>query len=135
MPATPVRMNPASLPDTGKIGYSQISIAHSSHLAFVSGQVAWRAAGGVVPETIAEQTVIVIENLQHALKALDASAKDIVQLRLYLTDTGAQTQAIVMPLIMSFLDGVQPSLTGIGVTSLAAPELLIEVEMVVQAPA
>lgn len=141
MPATPVRLNPVTMPDAGKVGYSQISIAGSRQLAFVSGQVAWRssqaadAQGTEVPQSIAEQTNIVIENLQHALEALGAMAQHIVQLRLYLTDTSAQAQAIVMPLIMAFLAGAQPSLTGIGVASLAAPELLIEIEMVVQCPA
>ena len=140
MSATPVRMNPTSMPDAGKVRYSQISIAGSGQLAFVSGQVAWRssqaadAEDAAVPESIAEQTGIVIENLQHALAALGATAQHIVQLRLYLIDTGAPTQTTVMPLIMAFLDGAQPSLTGIGVASLAAPELLIEVELVVQCP-
>ena len=41
-----------------------------------------------------------------------------------------------MPRIAEFLDGAQPSLTGIGVVALAGPELLIEIEieMVVRVP-
>ena len=31
-----VRMNPATLPDAGKVGYSQISIANPGRLAFIS---------------------------------------------------------------------------------------------------
>lgn len=132
MSVMPERMNPSSMPDTGKVGYSQISIADASRLAFVSGQVAWRAEGGAVPETIDGQTDIVIENLQGALDALGAATDDIVQLRLYMTDVGPDAQGIAMGKLMSFLDGAEPSLTGIGVAALAMPELLIEIEMVVQ---
>ncbi|MEM7684422.1 MAG: RidA family protein [Paracoccaceae bacterium] len=126
------RMNPPALPDAGKIGYSQISIAHSGRLAFVSGQVAWRPDGAPAPGSLAEQTAMVVTNLQAALDALQASTDDIVQMRIYVTDLRSETQEIAMTEIIRFLDGAKPSLTGIGVTALAAPDLQIEVEMVVQ---
>lgn len=132
MSSTLIRMNPQALPDAGKAGYSQITIADPARLAFVSGQVAWRADGGAVPGTLAEQTAIVIENLQSALAAVDASPQDIVQMRIYMTDMQPGNMDIAVSLVMEFLDGVQPSLTGIGVAALAAPELQIEIEMVVQ---
>ncbi|WP_372426134.1 RidA family protein [Salinarimonas chemoclinalis] len=127
-------MNPATLPDAGEVGYSQISVAGPVRLAFVSGQVAWRAEGGAVPGSLAEQAAVVVENLRHALDALGAAPDDIVQMRVYLTDVRPQAQEIAMTEIMRFLGGAQPSLTGIGVTALAAPDLQIEIEMVVQAP-
>ena len=129
------RMNPPALPDAGNVGYSQISIAHPAPLAFVSGQVAWRADGAATPASLAEQTAIVVENLQGALDALRASSDDIVQMRIYLTDLRPETQEIAMAEILRFLDGAQPSLTGVGVTALAGPDLQIEVEMVVQVTA
>jgi enamine deaminase RidA (YjgF/YER057c/UK114 family) len=126
------RMNPPTLPDAGKVGYSQISIAQPAPLAFVSGQVAWRADGTAPPSSMVEQTAIVVANLQRALNALQASPDDIIQMRIYMTDLRPETQEITMTEILRFLDGAQPSLTGIGVSALAAPELQIEVEMVVQ---
>ncbi|MCV0428898.1 MAG: RidA family protein, partial [Roseibium sp.] len=116
-------------------GYSQISIVDPHRLAFVSGQVAWRRDGGSVPGNIAEQTAIVIGNLREALVAIRAKPRDIVQMRLYVTDLGDEAQEIVMTQLAKFLDGTQPSLTGIGVNALAAPDLKIEMEMVVQVPA
>lgn len=135
MTATITRMNPKALPDAGKVGYSQISIAEPGRLAFVSGQVAWRAESGVVPGSLAEQTAVVIENLQGALTAIGAEPHHIVQMRAYLTDLRTETLETVMGQLAVFLDGTQPSLTGIGVAALAVPELQIEVEMVVQVPA
>lgn len=128
------RMNPSTLPDAGKVGYSQISVAHPGPLAFVSGQVAWDATGGAVPESLAEQTAVVVKNLRIALDALDAKPDDIVQMRIYVTDLQPQTQEVAMGQIIQFLDGAQPSLTGVGVAALAATELQIEVEMVVRIP-
>ena len=105
MPTSITRINPKSLPEAGKVGYSQISVAPPGRLAFVSGQVAWRPNGGAVPGSLAEQTAIVIDNLKGALKALEASPQDIVQLRVYLTDLNPETQEIVMAGISRFRIG------------------------------
>ena len=128
------RINPKTLPDAGKVGYSQISVAGPGQLAFVSGQVAWRRETGPVPVSLAEQTAIVIENLKEALKSLQATPENIVQMRVYMTDLTSETQETAMTQILHFLDGARPSLTGIGVTALASPDLKIEIEMVVQVP-
>ena len=135
MSTTITRMNPPALPDAGKVGYSQISIVDPRRLAFISGQVAWRPDGSPVPGGMAEQAEIVIQNLQHALAAIGAKPHDIVQMRLYVTELGEETQEAVMSRLAAFLEGIQPSLTGIAVAALAAPDLKIEIEMVVQVPA
>jgi enamine deaminase RidA (YjgF/YER057c/UK114 family) len=127
-----IRMNPDTLPDAGKAGYSQITIANPGRLAFVSGQVAWDANGSVVPETLEAQTKQVVANLGGALRALNAGNRDIVQMRVYMTELNDEAMGIAMTQIMNFLDGEQPSLTGIGVAALAGPDLKIEIEMVVQ---
>lgn len=127
-----IRMNPDTLPDAGKAGYSQITIANPGRLAFVSGQVAWDANGSVVPETLEGQTKQVVANLGGALRALNAGNRDIVQMRVYMTELNDEAMGIAMTQIMNFLDGEQPSLTGIGVAALAGPDLKIEIEMVVQ---
>lgn len=134
MPLTLARLNPSALPDASKAGYSQISIVDPSRLAFVSGQVAWTTDGGDTPETIEAQTAIVVHNLQAALTALGAGPHDIVQMRIYVVDLTPETQEIAMRQIGTFLNGAQPSLTGIGVSALAGPDLKIEVEMVVRVP-
>lgn len=127
-------MNPATLPDAGKAGYSQITVADPGRLAFVSGQVAWASEGSVVPETLEAQTKQVIENLSRALEAVNAGPRDIVQMRIYMTDLNDENMGIAMTQIAVFLDGVKPSLTGVGVADLAGPDLKIEVEMIVQIP-
>src|SRR5215217_435613 len=130
MTNTITRINPAALPDTSRAGYSQISIVEPGRLAFVSGQVAWPKDGGA-PGTLAEQVEAVAENLSAALDELQATTQDIVQMRIYVVGLNDESMGIGMAAIGKFLAGAQPSLTGIGVSALAAPGLLIEVEMVV----
>lgn len=127
-----VRMNPAGMPDASKAGYSQISIVEQGKLAFISGQVAWPHDGGETPATLSGQTELVMKHAKAALTALGATPHDIVLLRIYVVGMTAQTQAEAMPQLMAFLDGAQPSLTGIGVSALASPDLLLEMEMVVR---
>ena len=120
------------MPDAGKAGYSQISVVDAGRLAFVSGQVAWRADGGEVPVTLAGQMPVVIDNLQSAMAAIGANTCDIAQMRVYVVDLTPESVDVAMTMISDFLDGAQPSLTGVGVAALASPELLVEIEMVVQ---
>jgi enamine deaminase RidA (YjgF/YER057c/UK114 family) len=127
-----IRMNPPSLPDASAAGYSQISVAEPGRLAFVSGQVAWQYAPEPTPETLRGQTEVVVGRLKAALEALGATPHDIVMLKIYMVALTPESMNESMPLVMAFLDGAQPSLTGVGVASLAAPDLLIEIEMIVQ---
>ncbi|MGJ3263321.1 MAG: RidA family protein [Salinarimonas sp.] len=134
MPAAVTRLNPTDLPNSGSIGYSQISISEPGRLAFVSGQVAWRPEGGAVPQALESQAAIVVANLRHALAALGARPDDIVQMRIFALDLRPEAQATIMGALAGFLDGAKPSLTGVGVAALATPELQLEIEMVVRPP-
>lgn len=129
----PIRLNPANLPTTEELGYSQISMTSGGRLAFVSGQVAMSgSAGASVPPGIVEQTELVLRNLSYALHALEVAPHDIVQLRIYAIDMSQTAIADLMKRVGGFLQGARPSLTGIGVSALASPDFLIEIEMVVQ---
>lgn len=103
-------------------------------MAYISGQVAWSADGKPTPETLEAQTELVVENARAALDAVGASARDIVMVRVYVVDLTPERMNAAMPTLLALFDGEQPSLTGIGVSALASPELQIEVEMVVRVP-
>lgn len=103
-------------------------------LAVISGQVAWRRDGGPTPDTLTEQTKLVVQHAKAALKAVNASQRDIVILDVYMMNLRPETQAEVMPHLSDLFEGIQPSLTGIGVAALAAPDLQIEVGMMVLLP-
>jgi enamine deaminase RidA (YjgF/YER057c/UK114 family) len=134
MTRTISRMNPPSLPNAGAMGYSQISVVEPGRMAYVSGQVAWRPNGEPAPELLGEQMDIVGLNAKAALDALGATTNDIVLTRLYVVNLTPARMDEVMPPFMQFLAGAQPSVTGVGVSALAAPDLQVEMELVVRLP-
>lgn len=125
-----VHLNPPSLPDASAFGHSQITIVEPSRLAFISGQVAWKAGGGAVPSDLVQQADLVIANARTALRAAGATPADLVMVRVYVVDLTPERLQAFMPILLTFLDGARPSLTGIGVAALAGPELQLEIEMV-----
>lgn len=129
-----VRLNPPALPDAGAMGYSQITIVEPGRLAFVSGQVAWRPGGEPAPEAFAAQAELVVHNVGKALDAVGASPADVVMMRAYVVDLTPERLEQLWPPVLAFLDGAQPSVTGIGVAALAAPDLLLEIELTVRLP-
>lgn len=129
------RLNPSTLPDASAAGYSQITTVEPGRLAFISGQVAWRRDGGPTPQSLAEQATLVVENAQAALAAVGAAASDVIMVRIYMVDLTPQRLEELTPHLATLFDGAQPSVTGVGVAALAAPDLQLEIEMTVRLPA
>jgi enamine deaminase RidA (YjgF/YER057c/UK114 family) len=134
MTQTIVRTNPPSLPDAGKSGYSQISIVEPGRMAYVSGQVAWRPNGEPAPADLAEQMKMVAANAKAALDALGATPQQIVIARCFMTDLTPERLSQVFPPLLEMFNGAKPCITGVGVASLAAPDLQVELELTVRLP-
>lgn len=128
------RLNPSTMPDATAMGYSQISVVEPGRMAYISGQVAWRPDGQPVPEDLVSQVKIAAGNAKAALDALDATPEDIVILRCFMTDLSSETLEQVFPPILEFFDGAKPCITGVGVESLAGPDLKVELELTVRLP-
>lgn len=129
-----VRLNPSTLPDAANVGYSQISIVEPGRLAFISGQVAWRPNGEPAPNSLIEQAKLVAANVKASLMAVHATPQDIVMARIYLVDLTPERLEEAMPHMFAAFDGAQPSITGVGVAALAAPDLQLEMELLVRIP-
>lgn len=129
-----VRINPPLLPDSSEMGYSQISIVEPGRMAYISGQVAWQPNGDAVPESLVEQMEIVSQNALAALKAIGAKPENVVIARVYLVDLTPERLEELMPVFISTFQGAQPCVTGVGVQALAAPDLQVEMELVVRLP-
>ena len=124
------RLNPPSLPDAAGLGYSQVTTVESGRLAFVSGQVAWRPGGEAVPDSLVGQARLVVTNARAALDAAGASPEDLVMVRVYMVNLTPERLDELMPVLLEWFDGSRPSVTGVGVVALAAPELQLEVELI-----
>ncbi len=134
MAAALTRLAPDTLPDSTALGYSQITVTEPGRLAWVSGQVAALPGGAPAPEDLPAQTRAALANCAAALEALGATSADIAMMRLYVVGLTPQTMGESYPLVLEFLAGAAPSITGIGVAALADPSLRIEIEMVVRLP-
>ncbi len=112
-------------------GYSHAVVATGSRLAFVAGQVAldreFQLVGG---DDLGAQTRQVMKNLGVALDELGAGWDDVVKATVY-TTRPLDYEAIGSAMAEAMGDAAPPAQVLLGVTSLALPELLIEIELVV----
>jgi enamine deaminase RidA (YjgF/YER057c/UK114 family) len=115
-------------------GYSHVVNATGTRLAFVAGQAALDLDFSVVGEGDLEaQTRQVMTNLQHALDELDAGWDDVVKATVY-TTRPHEYETIGRAMAEAMGDAEPPAQVIAGVTGLALPELLIEIELVVSLP-
>jgi enamine deaminase RidA (YjgF/YER057c/UK114 family) len=128
------RRNPSTMWNMASHGFSHISIAEPGRLAFLSGQVAATLASDQVPDDLAGQARLATANLAAALKDLDATAQDIVMLRVYVVNATSEAFGQAVTPLRELVGDEMPSITTIGVQALYRPEIKVEIEMVVRVP-
>ena len=123
-------INPTTLFPSLPHGFSQVVIASGKKMVFVSGQTAWDAQKNVIGgDSILEQARQAFCNLETAMEAAGGTLKDVVGLRIYVVDYQAESGTAVGTALREFFSAHNPpASTWIGVTALAAPEFLIEIE-------
>ena len=115
-------------------GYSHIVHATGTRLAFVAGQVALDESFQLVGEGDLEaQTRQTMKNLQAALDELGAGWDDVVKSTVYTTQPH-EIQTIGKAMSEAMGGAEPPAQVIAGVSGLALPELLIEIELVVSLP-
>jgi enamine deaminase RidA (YjgF/YER057c/UK114 family) len=109
-------------------GFSHVAIATGSKLVYLAGQVALDEGFNIVGgDDLRAQTVAAMRNVETAIDAVGPTWDDIVRRTIYTTrPTEYET-------ITSAIDEVtggagHPAQTIVGVTGLAVPGLLIEIE-------
>lgn len=116
------------------LGYSHIAIATGSRLAFVAGQAAIDTDFSIVGgDDLAAQTHKTMENLGCALEELGASWDDVVKATVY-TTRPTEHEAIAEAMAQALGAAAPPTEVLLGVTSLALPELLVEIDLIVSLP-
>ena len=127
-----LHLNPETLFPSLPIGFSQIVVSQGGKTVYLSGQTAWDANKQIVGGTdLGEQTRQALRNIKLGVEAAGGTLADVVSLRIYLVnpkpnDTGPVGQA----LREFFSADKPPASTWLGVTSLARPEFLIEIEAI-----
>ena len=123
-------INPDNLFPSLPNGFSQVVVASGRKMVFISGQTAWDEQKNVVGgDSVLEQARQAFRNLETAMRAAGGGLKDIVALRIYIVDYEAECGTEVGVVIREFFSsGNPPASTWLGVSALALPEFLIEIE-------
>lgn len=97
---------------------------------FISGQTAWDAQKRIVGgDSLLEQARQALRNVQAAIEAVGGALGDIVALRIYIVNYQPESaEAVGSALREFFSEGDPPASTWIGVSALAVPDFLIEIE-------
>jgi enamine deaminase RidA (YjgF/YER057c/UK114 family) len=127
--------NPPTMWNMASGMFSQITVAEQGRLAFLSGQIAAAPGSQDTPKDIAGQAKLATASLAAALEDLEASAQDIVMMRVYVVNATTEAFQQVLTGLRELLGDTMPSMTTIGVQALYTPEILVEIEMVVRVPA
>jgi enamine deaminase RidA (YjgF/YER057c/UK114 family) len=128
------RINPAGL--STPRGYAHVVVASGGRTVYISGQVSADAKGEVVGKgDLKAQTTRVFENLRIALAAAGAEPKNVVKKNIYVVNLKPDDVPLVREARNAFFAGVEPpASTLVGVTALAHPDYLIEVEAIAALP-
>jgi enamine deaminase RidA (YjgF/YER057c/UK114 family) len=125
-------LNPPTLFPSQQYGFSQIVTSQGGTTVYLSGQVAWDAAEQIGSAgDLGEQTRRALENIEIAMQAAGGTRDDVVSLRIYLVGEHIHKSRPVREALLSFFGADrQPASTWIGVTALASPDFLVEIEAV-----
>src|SRR5580704_17631237 len=122
-------INPNNLFPSLPHGFSQAVVASGRKMVFISGQTAWDAQNNIVGgDNLLDQVRQALRNVKAAIEAAGGSLKDVVALRFYIVNYRPENAAAVGSALKEFFPQNPPASTWIGVSTLAVPEFLIEIE-------
>ncbi len=127
---TSQHLNPTGL--STPRGYTHVVVASGARTVYISGQVPVNPRGEVVGKgDLKTQTATVFENLRIALAAAGATPKDVVKKNIYVVNLKPKDVPAVREIRNAFFGGIEPpASTLVGVTALAHPDYLIEIEAI-----
>ncbi|MDP1841128.1 MAG: Rid family hydrolase [Reyranella sp.] len=113
-------------PDGTEVAGFYVRTIRSGPFVFVSGTTSLNAKGQVQGKTAAEQTTITMRKIEAGLKSAGARLADLARTTIYVTDI--RDMAAVSKALGKSLKGSVVTSTLVGVTALAVPGLLVEIE-------
>ena len=125
---TKQHLNPPTLFQGPQYGFSQIVVASGGRSVFISGQVAWDSNQRIVGENLGDQARQALRNLETAVRAAGGTLHDIVCMRIYVVERARTELAEIASALREFFPANPPASSWIGVSFLAVPEFLVEIE-------
>jgi enamine deaminase RidA (YjgF/YER057c/UK114 family) len=128
-------VNPKDLHDPVPFGYSHTAaVPAGAELVLVAGQYGSGPDGAVVSADFADQVKQTFGNIGVALAAHGLDLGHVVQLRTYVVDHDVSKLGPIAGAVQGIWGATPPVQTLIGVASLAAPDVLFEVEALAVRP-
>ena len=123
-------VNPPSLFRSLDYGFSQGVVASGRRTLYVGGQTAWDARKEIVGGAdVGAQARQAFRNLRSVVEAAGGRLSDVVSVRIYVVDyTPRKAGPVGSAFREAFGGATAPACTWIGVSALADPAFLIEVE-------
>ena len=123
------KTNPPSLPEPR--GYAQVVTATGSRTVYVSGQVGVDRDAAIVGQgDVAAQAKQAYANLRAALEAAGATMADVAKINAYVVNYRPELFADLLAVRREAFGDHTPASTLAGVSALARPDYLFEVEAV-----
>jgi 2-iminobutanoate/2-iminopropanoate deaminase len=121
-------LNPAGL--SKPMGYTQVVVAPTGRMVYVSGQVPLNASGMVVGKgDLRAQVTQVMENLKTALAAAGATMNDVVKANYYVVNLRPDQVPVIREVRSKYFSAEHPPAgTLVGVTALVQEGYMIEIE-------
>ncbi len=115
-----------------QFGFSQaIEVSGQQRMLICAGQTSTAPDGSTLhPGDMRGQVAVVLDNLETVLGAAGFSMSDVVRLNYYTTDVDGFLAAGEVLGQRLGAAGIQPASTLLGVTRLAFPDLLVEIEAI-----
>lgn len=112
--------------------YTHVVTARAARTLYISGQVAVDDQGDVVGVgDLRAQTDQTMKNLKIALDAGGATFDDVVKITIFVVDYQPDHRAVLAEVRGSYFSATNPpAATLIGVTALATPDFLVEIEAI-----
>jgi enamine deaminase RidA (YjgF/YER057c/UK114 family) len=112
--------------------YSHVAVASGARTIYIAGQVSVDEKGAAVGAgDLGAQTEQVMRNLERCLAAAGATFGDVVKITTFVVNYTPEMRPIIGKARTPFFaDRPPPASTLVGVSALAAPEWMIEIEAV-----
>lgn len=128
------RINPETLLDTSKYGFTQVVTARGGKTVYISGQFSGDTKGKVRGKTAEEQIEFTFENLRKAIEASGGKPEHVVKITVLVKDHNEKKVVKLGQEIDKLFGDNLPASTLIPVPRLALDEMLFEIDATLVIP-
>ncbi len=123
-------IQPKGLFDSQQYGFAHVAVSKGTKIINIAGQVAWDENQKIIGKgDIKAQAIQALNNIKTALHSAGAHLEDISSMRIYVVQYQAEHGLHIYEALKSFFpEGKFPASTWLGVSALATPDFLVEIE-------